>query len=309
MNSIDAMMLEIKLQTKGELARVTAKPSIEPVIFIGSGDSYAAGLAAQSVSSGRSRCYTPSELLAFPDLLTVQELFFVSASGKTTGNIEASLLARGHGLKTTAITRNRDSPLAHHCDKTIELEYRTSGIVTAGSLAFTAAMLTCCNIAAGKVVSSEKISKVYESASEQTADFMKLHMPEKRGPVLFLAPPLLYPLSMYAAFKQFEVLGKKSSFYSIEEFCHSPIFGLQGGETVVIFGSDDKSLALRDRLLKAGVASWALDIGSLDVLESALACAFFAQMLALAIAEKNGLRECYFLSNKSLLDISSSMIY
>jgi hypothetical protein len=63
-------------------------------------------------------------------------------------------------------------------------------------------------------------------------------------------------------------------------------------------------------LQQAGVTAWLLksDLPSTS-LGAALFGSFFAQVFTLRLAERSGLEECYFVSNKKLLEVSSSMIY
>src|SRR5690242_747119 len=116
-----------------QLARMRFDSGDGPFLFAGSGDSYAAGLAAQYCSGGSSACHSPSEILACP-LLLKHSLCVVSISGKTSSNIRLAQLARQRGFQTTAVTTNTSSPLAAECDRTVVLEIQLSGIPTAGTL-------------------------------------------------------------------------------------------------------------------------------------------------------------------------------
>src|SRR3712207_1434262 len=59
-------------------------------LFVGSGDSYIAGLAAQYFSSSHAICCYPIDIIKNPSLVGRRNLFIVSISGNTQANILAA---------------------------------------------------------------------------------------------------------------------------------------------------------------------------------------------------------------------------
>jgi fructoselysine-6-P-deglycase FrlB-like protein len=189
------------------------------------------------------------------------------------------------------------------------LNYKDSGKATAGTLSFTASLLSCYSVATGKQL-EESISQLYALASNEVSRYFDCYDPVGKS-LIFVGEGLQYATSLYACMKQYEVLGSRSLCFELEEFCHSPIFGIQtGSDQVIIFGMSDLSERLLHLLQQAGVTAWLLksDLPSTS-LGAALFGSFFAQVFTLRLAERSGLEECYFVSNKKLLEVSSSMIY
>ena len=112
MNAIEAMAAEIACQVE-DLSRQELPIQTKNCLFIGSGDSYVAGLAAFHVSGGRALCCYPADLLGNPSLANGRNVFVVSISGNTKANILAAKVARRHSNIVTAITANPASPLAN----------------------------------------------------------------------------------------------------------------------------------------------------------------------------------------------------
>ena len=288
-----------------QLAKMRFDSGDGPFIFAGSGDSYAAGLAAQYCSGGSCVCHSPSELLACPSLLK-SSLCIVSISGKTASNIRLAQLARQRGFQTTAVTTNPSSPLAAECDRTVLLEIQRPGIPAAGTLSFTSALLACCGLA-GKYSPAAAIDALYEQSAKEASRFF-----EEQGVLghpFFLGEGIHYPVALYAAMKFEEVLGQQASGYPTDEFCHSPIFGLQEKCRVIILGGPS-SEGFSNIAQAAGIAAWKLNVQEeLCLVDRALFSSFFVQRLVIESAKAKGLKECYFLANKKLLDVSSAMIY
>ena len=134
MDSIEAMQAEIEYQVQ-DLRRLdlssssTSSPTpTSNCLFVGSGDSYIAGLAAQFFSGSHSICCYPIDIIRNPSLIKGRRLYIVSISGNTQANILAAKIAKKHGANTvTALTARSSSRLAKSCDQTIELRYRNTG--------------------------------------------------------------------------------------------------------------------------------------------------------------------------------------
>ena len=277
-------------------------------LFVGSGDSYAACLLAQLASGNKVLSCHPLDLVRDPSIADGRAVYVVSVSGKTRANILAARTARKRGAHTVAITAKPDSPLVSYCDKVIQLNYAHSPIATAGTISFAASVITCLSLAI-KIKFPKSMSKLLTSAERQ-ADNVVGEMGTVRKSYFILADGILFPLALYGAMKLNEVIGARAVAYPAEEFCHSPLFSITKKDAILILGvqrGSDRTLARR--LARAGFDSRFVQISDDEILESVLHSTFFVQMLALKIAQKMKLKECYFLRNRQLLRISSDFIY
>jgi hypothetical protein len=114
---------------------------------------------------------------------------------------------------------------------------------------------------------------------------------------------------MYGAMKLNEVVGASAIAYPIEGFCHSPLFGLGKNDIVLILGRGDEDNSLTKRLDDDGFMAMFIEIPDKEIAARLFHAMFFAQKLALKVAQKNGRHDCYFLENKTLLRTSSDFIY
>src|SRR5207245_3289269 len=67
----------------------------------------------------------------------------ISVSDKTKTNIELARKSKRMSRETIAVTANPESPLAKECDQTLQLKYRTAGVLTSGTVSFTTSLLAC----------------------------------------------------------------------------------------------------------------------------------------------------------------------
>jgi glucosamine--fructose-6-phosphate aminotransferase (isomerizing) len=299
-NAIEAMQAEIGYQLH-DLQKQDLPSQGRNCLFVGSGDSYVAGLAAQYISGGRALCCYPTDLIQNPSLAGGRDVYVVSISGSTRANILAAKTAKKHGARTTAITAKPSSPLARACDHIIELKYRSAGIATAGTISFTSSMLACVSLATK--IRLPNLSAIYRQAQDQADQIARKIF---KGQYFILGNGILYPVAIYSALKHNEVFGSKAVAYPVEEFCHSPLFSIKKGDQVIALGSDSEQLSRR--LNRDGFSSVHVDFKGVGVgllLQSTL----FAQMLVLKLAQRRGLTGCYFLKNKKLLMASSDFIY
>jgi hypothetical protein len=111
-----------------------------------------------------------------------------------------------------------------------------------------------------------------------------------------------------------EVLGLKSSAFSVEYFCHSPLFSLTHKDILLIFSSknqhiNEKANKLNYLLNKQKFYSFLIEIPFKSNLEILFFSSFFVQLFVYGLAKEKKLKNCYFLENKELLKISSDLIY
>ena len=260
-------------------------------VFVGSGDSYAAALAAHYLSSGNAACYHPLDIISDPSLAKGHHVYFVSMSGRTRANVHAAKVAKSAGAHTTAITANPASPLAKACDDIFELRFPSAGRA-AGTISFAASVFACTHVATqGRIGCSADLATIYRRASRAAS---RLARRAKTDSVIILGDSHLFAAALYGALKFNEVLGSRAVAYPLEEFFHAPLFGLQRGDQVLSLG---KGMGLN------------IDCKMPSRIGSFMYAVFVLQHLVLVAAEKKKLKECYFLANKKLLKASSDSIY
>ena len=316
MNAIDAMQAEIEYQVQDLHKLDLSSSSVSDSLFVGSGDSYIAGLATQYFSSSHAICCYPIDIIKNPLLVKSRNLFIVSISGNTQANILAAKIAKKHGASTiTAITARSSSRLAKSCDQTIELKYRNTGIITAGTISFTASMIKCISLTTQLQLPSD-LRKIYNRAEKQAKQVISKidnKRSRRRSSYFILGNGQLHAIAMYGALKFNEVFGARATAYSTEEFCHSPLFSIKETDHAIVLGDDDDDDAnstrkLSTRLNEEGFSS--LHVGFKNTgIELLLQATFFIQLLVLKLAQKYRLTSCHFLKNKKLLRVSSDFIY
>ena len=312
MNSIAAMELEIGYQVQ-DLPKLIQPNKINPdcCLFIGSGDSFVAGLIAHYASKRRAISCNPMEFLLNPCIAFKRQIYIISISGRTNANILSAKMARKHKIRTTAITRKPKSILAKYCDDIIKLSYKSTDVLTSGTIGFTSCMLTCLSLISD-VKEINYIDKVYFQAKIEADDMLEKHSMDTSS-FIFLGDGLLFPVGIYGALKMNEIFGSRSYAYMIDEFCHSPIFSIRREDNIIIFDKGDydkkKARVLCKRLDKISYSSLYIDLKKFTGIEAVLKSIFLIQFLMLKIAKRNVLKDCFFICNKELLKLSSDLIY
>lgn len=318
MNAIEAMQSEIEYQVQ-DLHKLDLSSPVSNCLFVGSGDSYIAGLAAQYFSGSRAICCSPIDIIKNPLLVKRRNLFVVSISGNTQANILAAKIAKKHGVGTiSALTARSSSRLAKSCDQTIELKYKNTGITTAGTISFTASMIKCISLSTELQLPSN-LRKMYNRAENQAKQAIskiddKSNSSSSSTSYFILGNSQLHAIAMYGALKFNEVFGAKAMAYPTEEFCHSPLFSIKETDQAIVLGGgeedddDDNSSKLSKRLNEEGFASVHVGFKPTGI-ELLLQATFFIQLFVLKLAQKYSLTSCYFLRNEKLLRVSSDFIY
>jgi fructoselysine-6-P-deglycase FrlB-like protein len=319
MNAIEAMQAEIEYQVQ-DLHKLDLSSPVGNCLFVGSGDSYIAGLAAQYFSGSRAICCSPIDIIKNPLLVKRRNLFVVSISGNTQANILAAKIAKKHGVGTiSALTARSSSRLAKSCDQTIELKYKNTGITTAGTISFTASMIKCISLSTELQLPSN-LRKMYNRAENQAKQAISKIDDKSNSSsstsYFILGNSQLHAIAMYGALKFNEVFGAKAMAYPTEEFCHSPLFSIKETDQAIVLGGgeddddddDDNSSKLSKRLNEEGFASVHVGFKPTGI-ELLLQATFFIQLFVLKLAQKYSLTSCYFLRNEKLLRVSSDFIY
>ena len=317
MNAIEAMQAEIEYQVQ-DLHKLDLSSPVSNCLFVGSGDSYIAGLAAQYFSGSRAICCSPIDIIKNPLLVKRRNLFVVSISGNTQANIIAAKIAKKHGVGTiSALTTRSSSRLAKSCDQTIELKYKNTGITTAGTISFTTSMIKCISLSTELQLPSN-LRKMYNRAENQAKQAISKIDDKSNSSsstsYFILGNSQLHAIAMYGALKFNEVFGAKAMAYPTEEFCHSPLFSIKETDQAIVLGGeeedddDDNSSKLSKRLNEEGFASVHVGFKPTGI-ELLLQATFFIQLFVLKLAQKYSLTSCYFLRNEKLLRVSSDFIY
>ncbi|MDQ3999381.1 MAG: SIS domain-containing protein [Thermoproteota archaeon] len=312
MNAIEAMQTEIEYQVQ-DLHKLELLSPVSNCLFVGSGDSYIAGLAAQYYSGSHAICCSPIDIIKNHLLVKRRNLIVVSISGNTRANILAAKIAKKHGVGTiSALTARSSSRLAKSCDQTIELKYKSTGITTAGTISFTLSMIKCISLSTELQLPSN-IRKMYIRADKQARQAISKIDDKSNSSntsYFILGNSQLYAIALYGTLKFNEIFGAKAMAYPTEEFCHSPLFSIKNTDQALVLGgdADNNSRKLSKRLNEEGFSSVHVGFKSTGI-ELLLESTFFMQLFVLKLAQKYGLTSCYFLRNKKLLKVSSDFIY
>lgn len=278
-------------------------------LFTGAGDSYACAILIEYLSHHEIHAYHPSDILLTPKMMIGHDLFIISASGKTRSNIQVAETARNLKVNATLITANPMSKLAGLCKHVLNLGYLRS---VPSSLDFTSAVIACMSLI-GAEVDLDRLGRIIDDARKMV-NSLSINYSKSFKSVIFLGNGFLFPVGIYAALKIYEVLGAKSFAYILDEYYHSPIFSLDKSDLVFILDhgstSDPGPADFHHRLKKMHFRSYYLRPNSnQSQFEQVMFSIFFVQLLALTFAENLGIKECYYLSNKRMLSLSSSLIY
>ncbi len=313
MRSIEAMETEIGYQLtdleKLELPR--SQTSFDDCVITGSGDSYVASLVAKYVSGHHVVSCHPMDIVFNPAIVRNRKVYLVSISGRTRATICAAKVAKKNALRTIAVTKRPDSPLAKCSDDIISIQYNSTNIPTSGTIGFTASMLYCLSLVS-KVDYMSNVKNIYEE-SIGPADLLSNCKLESSTSHIFLGNGIFFPAALYGSLKMNEVFGVRSFAYSLDEFCHSPIFSIKNKDRIIIVGSDTHDLNVSKRitnqLSEINILTFYVDCRNRSMVESLLKSIFFLQQYVVKLAVKNRLKDCSFLKNQRLLSLSSQLIY
>ncbi|MBD0299044.1 MAG: SIS domain-containing protein [Nitrososphaera sp.] len=306
------MQAEIEYQVQ-DLHKLELSSPVSNCLFVGSGDSYIAGLAAQYYSGSHAICCSPIDIIKNHLLVKRRNLFVVSISGNTQANILAAKIAKKHGVGTiSALTARSSSRLAKSCDQTIVLKYKNTGITTAGTISFTLSMIKCISLST-ELQLPANLRKIYNHAEKQAKQAIsKIDNRNNNNNTSYfiLGNSQLHAIALYGALKFNEIFGVKAMAYPVEEFCHSPLFSIKETDQAIVLGGDDEdnSRNLSKRLNEEGFSSVHVGFKRTGI-ELLLQSTFFIQLFVLKLAQKYGLTSCYFIRNKKLIRVSSDFIY
>jgi fructoselysine-6-P-deglycase FrlB-like protein len=303
MNSIESLKLDFDSQIS-ELSKIDNEKIFDDCIYVGSGDSYVAGLIVDYITHHKCRCYSPSDL--FNSRFNEDKTYcFISVTGKTTANIKVAQRATESGINTVAVTFNTNSKLAQVCREIVPIQITRSQTPTAGFSAFVANVVTCSQIA-GLVV-PQKFDIWHKRGIQLSTQSLDSIVLPKEESVDLLGNNMLYAVALYASFQLAEFFGTTSHAHKLEEFCHSPIFGFKKRNQLWIFGQKEKQIS--DILTKLGLKITYNELYNQEIFAQLFEAIFFIQSLILLLAEKNGYSEMQYVKTKDVLQASSDVIY
>lgn len=247
--------------------------------IIGAGDSYAAALVIEGKTKRKAIALDPYEALEIP---LDREIIIVSVSGKTKYNIEVAKRAKKEDKKVISITANKDSPLAKESDEIILLPY-SSRTPLPGTLSF---LLT--------------LSALYSmfNLEEDTEDTEGIILNDNP---FFVGKEENYGIAYFASLKMNEIFGSPANYERLELFVHSPIFSTRGRQIVILSSGDERERTL-SRLVNF------TDVYITEC-KGAFCNAFFIVKSVINTMKKRNWDRIYFVEDKQILNISSTMIY
>ncbi|HEX9845558.1 MAG TPA: SIS domain-containing protein [Candidatus Nitrosotenuis sp.] len=302
MNTIEAYEKDISLQVgflqKIKLQKPLSQQRLDKTVFCGTGDSLASAMLAESFSNFRVKALDPLDIIKNKKLVQGKFAYFVSVSGNTISNIRAAKLANN----STAITKNRISPLAKSCNQPIQLRYQDSHVLTSGSIGFLASMLMCVSLVFDFRIKSAK--KLFMEAQSQACKILL------KNKIYVIGNQHTYPLAMYASAKLYEVLGSDAHYERIEQFSHASLFSAKKGDTVIIFEKTNRhNKQLVAQLKKLGLSVYNPSIMTADKISQVIFYTFVSQLMTLYDAKRKQLDDCHFIIEKKFRNASSTMIY
>jgi len=302
MNSIESLKLDFDSQIR-ELNKIDNEKIFDECIYVGSGDSYVAGLIAEYLTNHKCRCYSPSDL-SNSRFLQDKTYCFISVTGRTRANIEIARRATESGIRTIAVTLNKNSKLAQVCNETVPLKITKGYTPTAGFSTFAANVITCLQLAG--IILPKKFDVWYKKGLELSlASIESVKLP--KDTCYILGNNLSYALALYSSFQMAEFFGCIAIAHKLEEFCHSPIFGAKISHALWILGQNEEQISLR--LKKLGFHVSYFELYHSEILTELFESIFFMQNLILLLAKKYGYTELQYFKMNDVLKASSDIIY
>ena len=303
MNSIEALKLDFNSQIK-ELNNIHNKKLFDDCIYVGSGDSYVAGLIVEYLTSHKCRCYSPSDLFN-SRFIKDKTYCFISVTGKTKANIVVARRASQAGVKTVAVTLNKKSNLAQICDELVLPEIKRTDTPTAGFSTFVANVVTCLQISG--ITIPQKFEVWHKKGVQLSLDLLESIVLPKEDSIYLLGNNILYAIALYTSFQMAEFFGSSAIAHKLEEFCHSPIFGFKRSDYIWILGQNESHV--NQRLNALSLRRSYMDLYNQDILTQVFESIFFVQNLMLLLAQRHGFTELQYVLMKDVLKASSDIIY
>ncbi len=302
MNSIESLRLDFDSQIR-ELNKIDNEKIFDDCIYVGSGDSYVAGLIAEFLTDYKCRCYSPSDLMK-ARFLEDKTYCFISVTGRTRANIEFARRATKSGMRTIAVTFNQNSKLAEVCSEVVPVNITKADTPTAGFRTFVANVVTCLHIAG--IMIPKKFEMWHKKGVELSLKFLNSTVLPAET-LYLLGNNILYAISLYTSMQMAEFFGSTAIAHKLEKFCHSPIFGFRKSHYVWVLGQNEQQI--RSSLSRLSLRLSYIELYNKDIFAQLFVTIFFVQSLILFLAEKYGYTELQYLMMKDVLKASSDIIY
>jgi fructoselysine-6-P-deglycase FrlB-like protein len=303
MNSIESLKLDFNSQIR-ELNNIRNTKLFDECIYVGSGDSYVAGLIVEYLTNHKCRCYSPSDI--FNSKFIKDKIYcFISVTGKTMANIEIARRAKQADVRTVAVTLNEKSNLAKICDTVVLPKITIRDAPTAGFSTFVANVVTCMQVSG--ITVQKKFDVWHKKGVQLSLDLLESIMLPKEDSIYLLGNNILYSIALYMSFQMAQFFGSSVIAHKLEEFCHSPIFGLKSSDYTWILGQNEEQI--RRRLNRLGLRLSYIELYNEDLFAQLFVSIFFVQSLILLLAEKHGYTELQYVMMKDVLKASSDIIY
>lgn len=300
MDSLEKIKFDYTEQINS-LGQISCRKGSESCIFVGSGDSFVAGLIAEYISNHKCKCYSPADLTR-SKFIENMTYYFISVSGRTRSNIEVAKHATRAGIKTVAITFDPNSELANVCKEVISLKTIMTNTATSYS-AFTANVVICLQLAG--ILIPKNFETWNRNGMALSSSFHHVSFP--KDVLHILGNDVFYPLAVYASLKMTEFFGVTSLPNRMEEFCHSPLFGIKPSHTLWILGRTKDITSNKLRNLKNDFNFF--ELKNTDLLSELFEAIFFLQGIMILLCEKHKFTELKYVLMKKVLAISSDIIY
>jgi len=302
MNSIESLKLDFNSQIR-ELNSIQNKKIFDDSVYVGSGDSYVAGLIAEFLTNHKCKCYSPSDL-SNSRFIEGKTYCFISVTGKTKANIELALRAKRSGIKTAAVTLNEKSELAQVCNEVVPLQITEANTPNAGFRTFVANVVTCLQLSG--ITLPKKFDYWHKKSIELSVNLSDSVILPK-ATLHILGNNTLYALALYTSLKMSEFFCAIAVANKLEEFCHSPIFGIKKSHHLWIMGQNDEPIIKRLKRLNLHLTY--VELYSPDIFAQLFESIFFVQNLILLMAKKYGYTQLQYLLRQDILKASSDIIY
>jgi len=302
MNSIESLKLDFHSQIR-ELNSIRNKKIFDECIYVGSGDSYVAGLIAEFLTDHKCRCYSPSDL-SNSRFTEGKTYCFISVTGRTKANIELARRATKSGMRTIAVTFNQNSKLAKVCKEVVPVNITKVHTPTGGFRTFVANVVTCLHIAG--IMIPKKFGMWHKKGVELSLKFLNSTVLPAET-LYLLGNNILFAIALYTSMQMAEFFGSTAVAYKLEEFCHSPIFGLKKSHYLWVLGQNEEQII--KRLNRLGLRLSYAELYNKDIFAQLFVSIFFVQNLILLLAEKYGFTELQYVMMKDVLKASSDIIY
>jgi len=276
----------------------------------GAGDSLAAALAAQYLSSLRFLAIDPLSLVIYISRSCAgrKSALAISYKGKTREVVKSAERLRSFGWRVVAITSNPRSPLALAASDVVEV-INTDEKLPIGVSSFVATIT-----AIAKLIGAEVSIDILKSQLNNIlAREIKVRgLPSTRGinEVIAVGEGSGLVPAYFLCLKLHEVLCMPCRVYPLEEFLHAPIYSISRSALTVVYPSErtNKASSLISILSKLGVPYVMVKHESTCYANIISGIIQGLKLLLKLVAEFNVKTPCYR-DKKVLINISTPLIY